>query len=272
MPPRLPPALALETLSAVGSLLIDTGALIAAGGDGLRAQTPKDGVDLVTRADATAEAAIAPSLARQFPHHRVACEEGTVLGPEDSPWTWHLDPLDGTANYSRGIPYWAISLGLAHGREPVLGVIHGPACGMTVSGALGLGAWHGEAPLPEASPAGAPSTWIVATDWPWAVAKRPLTSRLLDALAPHIRQYKTMGSAALDLAMLVTGRVDAYFISDAFVWDLAGGSAIARAAGFELRTWSGAAWDLSHRDLAACRPGMWESLIAMAGSPLGPGA
>ncbi len=45
--------------------------------------------------------------------------------------------------------------------------------------------------------------------------------------------------------------------------------AIAAAAGYELRTWSGAAWDLGHRDLAACRPGMWDALVAMDGSPLG---
>ncbi len=224
MPTHLPPMLARETLSAAGSLLIDTGTMIATGGDGLRAHSPKDGVDLVTRADAASEAAIAPRLAAQFPQHRVACEEGTMLGPSDSPWTWHLDPLDGTANFSRGIPYWAISLGLAHGRDPVLGVVHGPACGLTVSGALGLGAWQGEQALPQATPAGAVASWIVATDWPWSIAKRPLTSQLLSALAPRIRQYKTMGSAALDLAMLVTGRVDAYLISDAFAWDLAGGA------------------------------------------------
>ncbi len=254
---RLPDELAIATLRIVRDLAVETGAQILALGDAARIGTAKgDGPDLVTKADAFSEAAISAALARHFPEHRIAGEEGTQLGPADSPWTWHIDPLDGTGNYSRGLPHWAISIGLAHGDEPVLGVIHSPECALTVYGAVGLGAWSGERPLPRATRAGAASGWVVATDWPWDIAERARTAALLTALAPSIRQYKTVGSAAVDFAHLALGRIDAYAISRIFPWDQAAGAAIVRSLGYELHRWSGEAWDLRHADIIACRPGM----------------
>ncbi len=254
---RLPPELAIGTLRLVRDLAVDVGRRMVELGDSLRQSNAKgSGHDVVTKADAFSEEAITSALARDFPDHRIAGEEGTRLGPVDSPWTWHIDPLDGTANYSRRLPYWAISIGLAHGDVPVLGVIHGPACGLTVFGAVGLGAWSGEQPLPAATPAGAETEWVVATDWPWDLQERQRTTALLALLAPRIRQYKTFGSAAVDLAHLALGHIDAYAISRIFPWDQAGGAAIASALGYELRRWSGAAWDLRHGDIVACRPGM----------------
>lgn len=253
----LPPPLAQATLEAVGSLLRDVGRQLLA----LPAEvSDKPGVDLVTQADLHSERAITAALHQQFPHHRILAEEGTRLGPTDSGWTWHLDPLDGTGNFSRGIPYWGISAGLAHGDTPVLGIVHAPAMELTASAAVGHGAWSGARPLPRAAPAGPLRTWIVATDWPWDLGERRRTNALLDRLAPRIRQYKTFGSAALDLVQLATGHVDAYANSHVFPWDLAGGAALLQTLGFELRRWDGTPWDLRFRDLVACRPGMWDEL------------
>ncbi len=253
--PALPRDLALPTLSVARTLVEDVGRDLVAMAGTLGRATDKGGVDLVTAADRHSEARITAELAKAFPHHRVLGEEGTVLGPEDSPWAWHIDPLDGTANYHRGLPYWAISLGLSFAEEPVLGVVHGPASGVLVYGAAGLGAWSHEAPLPPATPAPEPRQWLVATDWPWDLAERRRTARFIDALSERVRQYKTLGSAALDLANLALGRIDAYAISHIFRWDQCGGAAVLRALGYELTTWRGARWDLAHRDILACRPG-----------------
>lgn len=256
----LPPDLAVGTLRIVRELLNDVGQQMQVMSGTLRAATSKGGVDVVTQADHYSEQAITSALAKHFPDHRIAGEEGTRLGPADSPWCWHLDPLDGTANYARGIPHWAISLGLAYRDTPVLGVVHGPACGITVSGAVGVGAWAGDTPLPNATPAGDPKQWIIATDWPWDLAERKRSLRLLDALSGTIRQYKTFGSAALDFASVALGVVDAYAISKIFPWDQAGGAAACAALGYELRRWDGSAWDLRHNDVVVCRPGMWPVL------------
>ena len=256
----LPPELALGTLTLIRQLATDVGAQMQAMAGTLRASTSKGGVDLVTGADRFSEQAVTSALARHFPDHRIAGEEGTRLGPAGSSWCWHIDPLDGTANFSRGIPYWSISIGLSHGDTPVLGVVHGPACGITVSGAVGVGAWVGDAALPSATPAGEPKTWIIATDWPWDLAERKRSLRLLDRLSGTIRQYKTFGSAALDFAGVAMGVLDAYAISRIFPWDQAAGAAVCAALGYEFRRWDGSAWDLRHGDVAVCRPGMWPVL------------
>ena len=256
----LPPELALGTLQIARNLLTEVGGQMVTMAHTLRGTTSKGGVDLVTKADHFSEEAITSALAKHFPDHRIAAEEGTRLGPADSPWCWHLDPLDGTANYSRGIPHWAISLGLSYEHKPVLGVVHGPACGITLSGAVGVGAWLGDVALPPATLAGEAKTWIIATDWPWELAERKRTIHLLDKLSGTIRQYKTFGSAALDLAAVAMGVVDAYAISKIFPWDQAGGVASCIALGYQVKRWDGSAWDLRHNDIIVHRPGMWDIL------------
>lgn len=255
----LDPQLAVATLREVRTVVRRVADELTRLGDQLRASTDKGAVDVVTRADAHSEAALTAELHRMFPQHAVRAEEGTVLGPADADWIWHVDPLDGTANYSRALPYWAISVGLSHREEPVLGCIVAPLAGLDLVGAAGVGAWSGDAPLPDATPPGGPRTWLVATDWPWDLRERERTVRLIGRMAPNVRQYKTFGSAAVDLAHVALGRVDAYAISHIFRWDQCGGAAILRALGYDLRTWSGARWDLAHRDIVACRPGMWET-------------
>ncbi|MBN8526888.1 MAG: hypothetical protein J0M02_16260 [Planctomycetes bacterium] len=256
------PADARDILARLRTLTAEVGGEMVRLADDLRTQTAKgEGHDVVTRADRFSEERLTAALAAWFPQHRVAGEEGTVLGPADSDWTWHIDPLDGTCNYSRGIPAWGISIGLAHRRQPVLGIIHAPTYGVTLTGAVGLGAWAEDLPLPQATPAGPEKTWVVATDWPWPLEQRARTTRFIGFLEKRVRQYKTMGSAAIDLANLALGRVDAYAISHIFPWDQAGGCACARALGYELLTWDGGPWDLGRPDILACRPGMAATLL-----------
>jgi myo-inositol-1(or 4)-monophosphatase len=265
----MPPPDARATLDFLRVLTAEVGGQMAAMASTLRVATSKGGVDVVTKADRFSEDALTAALAKRFPDHRIAAEEGTRLGPPDSPWVWHIDPLDGTCNYSRGIPNWALSVGLAHGDDPVLGVVHAPVYGVTILGAVGLGAWSGDTPLAPATAVGDPREWVVATDWPWQVAERRRITRFLERLAPRIRQYKTLGSAAVDFINLAIGRVDAYCITSIFPWDQCGGAAVLKALAFEIRTWTGAPWDLRSGDIAACRPGMWPILSEAVGAQPG---
>jgi len=242
----------------------EVAAQMAAMAGELRATAASKGgaVDVVTAADTWSERELTGRLHRLFPDHRIAGEEGTRLGPEDSPWTWHLDPLDGTANFSRNLPYWAISIGLSHGDVPVLGVIVGPACRIDLAGAVGLGVWsHGQR-LPSLVPAGPEKTWIVASDWPWRLEERPRVQDFLGRLAPRIRQFKTYGSAAIDLSHVALGLVDAYAIPGIFPWDQCAGAAICASLGAEFARWDASPWDLRHADIICARPGMLPTLTA----------
>lgn len=259
----------LPIVTAVGAELLARQHELAQDSDAKSA----DGIDLVTAADRLADDSITCRLEEAFPDVSLRSEEQVNHSPvaQDQP-CWWLDPLDGTCNYSRGLAHWSISLGLAVGQTPIWGLVHAPALGLTVWGGAGLGAHcrlrnisnHDApgtiVPLPNATPAGPPSSWVVATDWPWDLAKRQRTTAVLGRLSQHIRQAKMLGSAAADKALLAHGQIDAYLIDGTYPWDQCAGAAIAAALGYEIRDWRGVDWKLGRSDIVICRPGMWPVL------------
>ncbi len=95
----------------------------------------------VTDADRRAEEVMRQRIARRYPEHAILGEEFGAAGPPAARWQWVLDPVDGTASFSLGIPLFGTLVGLLHDRRPVLGVIHLPAIGETVYAARGTGCW-----------------------------------------------------------------------------------------------------------------------------------
>jgi len=96
--------------------------------------------DVVTAADVASEQLIREHLAEHFPTDGIVGEEGAATRPE-SGRRWYVDPLDGTLNFSRGLPVWCVSLALFDHGGPVLGVIVDPIRNETFSAATGKGAW-----------------------------------------------------------------------------------------------------------------------------------
>ncbi len=95
----------------------------------------------VTAADRGAEAAIRHALGGARPDHAVLGEEEGLVGPPDAAHRWVLDPIDGTANYIRGVPIWATLIGLMEGDDVVVGVVSAPALGRRWWAARGDGAF-----------------------------------------------------------------------------------------------------------------------------------
>src|SRR5438093_10838330 len=132
-----------ETLEAVIAVARDAGAIqLARRGERL-AEVEKDGGgSFATAVDYACEKVILDALRPRFPHHRFIAEESGVAGAEDAEYTWAIDPLDGTTAYVSGQPYFAVSIGLVHHGEPVLGVIHLPQFGRMYSAIRGSGAFR----------------------------------------------------------------------------------------------------------------------------------
>src|ERR1700685_3389801 len=100
----------------------------------------KGEVDIVTQADQRSEEAIVSRLRSHFPKHAIVAEEGG--GTEtDSPFRWHVDPLDGTTNFAHGYPCFAVSIGLEEDGELVAGVIYQPISRELFTAARGEGAY-----------------------------------------------------------------------------------------------------------------------------------
>jgi myo-inositol-1(or 4)-monophosphatase len=105
------------------------------------------GFDPVTEADRSAESAIRDRIGRSFPHHGIIGEEFGTKPNDDNPWTWVLDPIDGTRAFICGTPTWMVLIGLLHNGRPVAGVAAQPFTGEVFVGSVPGGAFllhHGK--------------------------------------------------------------------------------------------------------------------------------
>lgn len=210
----------------------------------------KGAVDLVTAADKACEDLVLTSLSAAFPDDLIIGEEGGGRGPADAPFTWFIDPLDGTTNFVSGLSHFCVSLGLAHTshatpQEPVLGVIAAPALvlpGATTPGALWSGArsigatretFAGTLTTRLAcSPATTLEAALAATGFPYD--RQRTAQSLARPLAPALERVlciRRLGSAALDLAGVADGTFGLYWEPRLKPWDFVAGAALVLEAG-----------------------------------------
>jgi myo-inositol-1(or 4)-monophosphatase len=188
-----------------------------------RAVQAKAPGDLVSDADRAVEMTLRRLLAQHFPGDGVLGEEmgGTAEGR-----FWAVDPIDGTANFLSGLPFWTISLGLMDGGAPVAGGILAPALGLMV---VGQGGTLRESGLAAGSRATDQPCIGLGRNPRWPAADRHAVEAAVETagLAPRL-----FGSCALSLMLVATGRLKGYIEPRVGgLWDCAGGLALCRAAG-----------------------------------------
>jgi len=200
-------------------------------GSGGRKVLRSDVRDVKLVADAVLDRAIVRLLRRESRFAILSEESGTTDLPSSLVgYRWIVDPLDGSLNHSRQIPFSAISVGLWHGETPVLGAIHDPVRREVFSGIVGVGAWLNGQSI-TTSTVRRRGQAVICTGFPIATDFRT------DALSDFVRRIRTfkkvrlLGSAALSLAYVASGRADAYFESQIKIWDVAAGLAVVAAAG-----------------------------------------
>jgi myo-inositol-1(or 4)-monophosphatase len=220
--------IAEATARAAGALLMD------GFGREKEIQTKSSAVDFVTQYDLAAEALIMERLRAAFPDHGFVGEEGTAeIGAQ--PYTWHIDPLDGTSNYAHGFPVFSVSLALHEGERPLLGVIYDPTRDECFAAIAGRGAWlsspAGTKPLRVSGAAELVSS-LLATGFPYDVHTSALDNAAY--VARFIKRafgLRRAGSAALDMAYVAAGRLDGYWEFKVKSWDVAAGILLVREAG-----------------------------------------
>lgn len=147
---------------------------------------------------------------------------------------WVVDPLDGTLNYTRGLPLFCVSIALVEQGQPVLGVIYEPLSDRLYSGCVGAGAWCNGEPMSVADVAD-PGQAVLCTGFP---SGRSYDVESLTEFVASVRKFKKvrlLGSAALCLAFVAAGHVDAYCEDDIWLWDVAAGLALVQAAGGQVQ-------------------------------------
>ena len=187
--------------------------------------------DLVSDADREAERAIRELLARERAGDGLVAEEGSRVEGQ-SRRRWVVDPLDGTVNFLYELPAWAVSVALEDADGIAAGVVHSPVLGETFCAARGEGAWVAESGRRLAvrdCPALAQA--MVATGFSYEPARRARQAEVVARLLPLARDIRRAGAAALDLAWLAAGRLDAFYERGLNPWDWAAGHLLVEEAG-----------------------------------------
>jgi myo-inositol-1(or 4)-monophosphatase len=209
----------------------------------------KGPVDLVTEADAAAEALIAERLRAAFPGHELLGEEG-ARGTSDSPYRWIVDPLDGTTNFAHSMPHFAVSIGLEHEGKPLAGVVYDPLRDELFSAERGKGAHLNGEPIRVSSTETLLQS-MLATGFSYDLSHRPGQAAAWLAFLTQVRSTRQTGSAALNLCYVATGRLDGYWERGIAPWDVAAGALIATEAGGTVTDFDGGEFHADDREIVA---------------------
>ncbi|MFD2707181.1 inositol monophosphatase family protein [Salibacterium lacus] len=187
-------------------------------------------IDLVTEMDVWTESFLTENIRRHYPDHLMKTEEsGAYEG--NSPYEWVIDPIDGTVNYARGLPFYCISIGIRYEGETVAGLVYAPKLDEMFEAVKGEGAWLNGNRI-HISETKRLDEAVVGSGFPYDKGTTE------DNNLPHVQQvvprlggFRRTGSAALDLCYVACARLDASWEIKLHDWDVEAGLLLVREAG-----------------------------------------
>ncbi|HDQ45493.1 MAG TPA: inositol monophosphatase [bacterium] len=248
-----------------------TGGRILMDGFGKLSETQiglKGSGDWITDADHASEEAVIGVIRSAFPDHAIHAEE-SGRQPSDTESEWIIDPLDGTANFVQGIPWFTVSVACLHRGRIHTGVVHDPVREETFWAQSGRGAFLNGKSIRVSAKTDL-STAILATGFPW---------RSKSFLADYLESFRTlfsrsagarrMGSASLDLAYTASGRFDGFWEMRLKPWDIAAGILLVKEAGGVVTDFQGGAGFMETGHVVAGPPSIHEKLVEVTHKTLG---
>jgi len=221
--------------------------------------TKTTATDMVTEYDRACERIVVDGIRSARPDDAIVGEEG-ARHPGTSPYTWCIDPIDGTTNFLYDLPMWAVSIGVADDAGPLAGVVHVPARGETFTAVRGGGAELNGAPI-RCNTGAVLEHALVATGFSYDAPSRVRQARRVSRMIDRIRDVRRFGAASIDLCWVACGRLDAYFEENLHPWDVAAADLIVREAGG--RTGDFAGGPLRPVQVLAAPPAIFDGLAAL---------
>jgi myo-inositol-1(or 4)-monophosphatase len=221
----------------------------------------KQANDFVTQVDQAAENAIIDIVRRAYPAHAILAEESGATASASADYRWVIDPLDGTTNFIHGFPQYCVSIALQHRGVTSHAVVYDPSRNELFTASRGGGAFLNERRMrvtrcPHLKEA------LLGTGFPF---------KELSRLDLYVRQLRTMmtttagvrraGAAALDLAYVAAGRLDAFWEMGLSPWDMAAGALLIQEAGGLVGDFAGEPGYLESGDIAAGTPRVFAQLL-----------
>ncbi len=193
--------------------------------------------DIVTIADKEAEKYIISEITKCFPNSEILSEETGKCGHANGRVKWIIDPLDGTTNFSQGLPMFAVSIGVQVDNRDTIGVVYAPQLGEMFEAVACKGAYLNGKPI-KCSGKSRLAEAVAATGFPVDKDVNPDNNLIQTTrITPKVRGLRRLGSAALDLCYVAAGFLDGYWEMNLHEWDVAAGRLIVREAGGLYSLW-----------------------------------
>lgn len=208
-------------------------------------------IDLITEADREAEAAVSALLRRRFPTHSILAEESAATDTRSTPHRWIVDPLDGTTNFAHGYPQFCVSIAYERRGRLMFAVVYDALNKQLFTAARGKGARLNGKPI-RVSRTAEFSSSLLGTGFPYDRRSRPrFYLAFWEAFMFRCQGIRRMGSAALDLANVACGRIDAFWEFGLKPWDVAAGALLVREAGGRVSNMDGSPLDIAAGKIVA---------------------
>jgi len=248
--------IAVKAARRAGAIIIRA----ALGGTPLEVRAKKAN-DFVTQVDRAAEQAVIEVVRNAYPSHAILAEESGRLEGGNAEYCWIVDPLDGTTNFIHGFPQYCVSVAVQHRGATEHAVVYDPAKNELFTASRGRGAFLNDRRI-RVSRCRRLEDALVGTGFPF---------KELSRIEPYVRQLRRLmtgssgvrraGSAALDLAYVASGRLDAFWEMGLSAWDMAAGALLIQEAGGLVGDFSGEADYLESGDIAAGTPKVFSQLL-----------
>ena len=218
--------------------------------------------DFVTQVDKAAEQAIIGVIHAAYPDHSILAEESGDTPGARGEHRWVIDPLDGTTNYIHGFPQYCVSIALEHRGVPTHGVVYDPGKNELFTASRGRGAFLDDRRM-RVSKCIRLQDALVGTGFPYKeVSRLDLYMRQLRTMMTSSAGVRRAGAAALDLAYVAAGRLDAFWEMGLSRWDMSAGALLIQEAGGMVADLQGGADFLDRGEIAAATPKVLPELLA----------
>jgi myo-inositol-1(or 4)-monophosphatase len=231
----------------------------ALGGDALEVQSKRVN-DYVTQVDRAAEEAIIDIVRKAYPDHGFLAEESGATS-EDAEYRWIIDPIDGTTNFIHGFPQYCVSIGIEHRGALTHAVVYDPVKNELFTASKGRGAFLNDRRV-RVSKCLRLQDALVGTGFPFKeVGRLDLYTRQLTKFMQTSAGVRRAGAAALDLAYVACGRLDAFWELGLSPWDMAAGTLLIQGSGGLIGDLQGEAGFMESGDVCAATPKIFPALL-----------
>ncbi|OIO66532.1 hypothetical protein AUJ68_00755 [Candidatus Woesearchaeota archaeon CG1_02_57_44] len=222
-------------------------------------QEEKGPGDVVTQADKEIERFLIEQLGVLFPGTGFLGEEYGAQGSQDLVWV--MDPIDGTANFSRGLEFYCTSVALVEKGVPIVGMVINPVTGECFSAAKGCGANLNDMPI-RVSDATLRKSMVVDGLGLSLPQQRERLARI-GRIAAETWQVRILGAIALEMAYIAAGRLDIRACSNQKPWDVAAGAVLVQEAGGKATDFAGSDWRMGAEGIVASNGTAHDTLLGL---------